>query len=78
MTGSETPEPTAESVISGLFHDTGLGARPDLIPVYIAATLALRDHENAATLRAAGHTAAADILEPDPAVIAAAWGPEDQ
>ncbi|MEE1764373.1 hypothetical protein [Streptomyces sp. SP18BB07] len=75
MPVSETPEPTAEEVVKGLFEETGL--RPSLIPVYTAAVLALRDREKAAELRAAGFTAAAAHLEPDPAAIAEAFGPED-
>ncbi|PNG22343.1 hypothetical protein [Streptomyces cahuitamycinicus] len=74
MATSETPEPTAESVISGLFEESGL--RPSLIPAYTAAVLALRDRDNAATLRAAGHSVAATRLDPDPAVIDEAFGPE--
>lgn len=76
MSTQEPQEPTAESVVRGQFEESGL--RSSLVPVYTAAVLALRDRENAATLRAAGFTAAAVFLEPDPTVIDEAFGPEDQ
>jgi hypothetical protein len=66
---------TPEEILQGLFEETGLG--DSLIPVYTAALLALADRRAAARLRAAGHTAAAALLEPDPAVIDEAFGPED-
>jgi hypothetical protein len=75
MSVSETPEPTAEEVVKGLFEETGL--RPALVPTYTAAVLALRDREKAAELRAAGMPEAAALLDPDPAVIAEAFGPEE-
>ncbi|MBZ6253579.1 hypothetical protein KVH27_35095 [Streptomyces olivaceus] len=67
---------TPESVISGLFEETGLG--DSLVPVYTTAVLALCDRAAAARLRQAGHHGAAALLEPDPAVIDEAFGPEDQ
>ncbi|MFG2795793.1 hypothetical protein [Streptomyces pseudovenezuelae] len=76
MSVSETPEPSAEELVKGLFEETGL--RQSLVPTYTAAVLALRDREKAAELRAAGFGAAADLIEPDSAVIAEAFGPEDQ
>ncbi|MEU2909159.1 hypothetical protein ACFYM3_16195 [Streptomyces massasporeus] len=76
MPVSEAPEPSAEEVVKGLFEETGL--HPSLVPTYTAAVLALRDREKAAELRAAGFGAAADFIEPDSAVIAEAFGREDQ
>lgn len=65
---------TAEAQVSGLFEETGL--RDNLVQTYTKALLALRDTENAARLRAAGHEEAAALLQPDPALIEAAWGEE--
>ncbi|MER7937898.1 MULTISPECIES: hypothetical protein [unclassified Streptomyces] len=55
-----------------LFEEAGLS--PNLIPTYADALLALRDTENAARLREAGHMAAAALIQPDPGLIDAAWG----
>lgn len=74
MNAPETQEPTAESVVRGQFEESGL--HPSLVPIYTAAVLALRDLESAAKLRQAGFAEAAAHLEPDPAVIAAAFGPQ--
>ncbi|RSS94257.1 hypothetical protein EF903_06885 [Streptomyces sp. WAC05292] len=55
-----------------LFENAGV--RPDLVPTYADALLALRDTEIAAKLRAAGHEQAAALIQPDPDFIDAAWG----
>ena len=71
-----TTWPTAEAVIKGLFEENGL--RASLVPTYTTAVLALGDHSAAARLRAAGHSAAAAFLEPNPEVIDEAFGIEDR
>ncbi|MER6109338.1 hypothetical protein [Streptomyces hirsutus] len=76
MAAMKPQEPTAEEVVKGQFEENGLPS--SLVPTYTAAVLALRDRENAATLRAAGFDDAAALLEPDPAVIDEAFGPEDR
>lgn len=65
---------SSRRVVTGLYEETGLIGRPELVPDNTAAVLALRDRENAARLRAAGFTDAATFLETDPAVIDQAFG----
>ncbi|MEU1221349.1 hypothetical protein [Streptomyces microflavus] len=65
-------EKTAFHRTATLFEEAGL--RPELIPTYADALLALRDTEIAARLREAGHAEAAALVQPDPDVIDAAWG----
>ncbi|MFD9248427.1 hypothetical protein [Streptomyces bottropensis] len=68
-------EKTAWQRAVDLFEESGL--RPDLVPTYADALLALRDTENAAKLRAAGHASAAAVIQPNPDLIDAAWGEEE-
>ncbi|WP_399553978.1 hypothetical protein [Streptomyces anulatus] len=66
--------PTAEEWLARVFEERAFPAR--LLPTYTAAVIALFDRSAAERLRAAGFAEAADALEPDPAVIDAAFGPE--
>ncbi|MGW0562903.1 hypothetical protein ACWDZ4_20345 [Streptomyces sp. NPDC003016] len=65
-------EKTARQRAAELFEEAGL--RRELVPTYADALLALRDTENAAKLRAAGHERAAAVIQPNPDLIDAAWG----
>ncbi|MFI5859331.1 hypothetical protein [Streptomyces parvulus] len=65
-------EKTAWQRAVDLFQEAGL--RPDLVPTYADALLALRDTEIASKLRQAGHEQAAALVQPDPDLVDAAWG----
>ncbi|AWI32726.1 hypothetical protein [Streptomyces tirandamycinicus] len=65
---------TAEKRVSDLLEESGV--RDSLIPTYAKAFTALYAMEFAAQLRAEGFEEAAARLQPDPAVIEAAWGEE--
>jgi hypothetical protein len=64
--------PAARDQVKGMFEETGL--RPDLVPMYTDALIALVHREAAERLREAGRREAAALIEPDPAVIDAVWG----
>ncbi|MCD9904592.1 hypothetical protein LUR56_39960 [Streptomyces sp. MT29] len=74
MTYPPPTEPTAEEWLAGVFEERAFPDR--LLPTYTAAVKALFDRSAAERLRAAGFSEAAEALEPDPAVIDAAFGPE--
>lgn len=65
-------EKSAWQRAAALFEESGM--RPELVPTYADALLALRDTETAATLRAAGFEEAAARIQPDPDLVDAAWG----
>ncbi|MFI6142422.1 hypothetical protein ACIBCC_30050 [Streptomyces griseus] len=72
MPFAEPTEPTAEEWLAGVFEERAFPQR--LLPTYTAAVIALFDRSAAERLRAAGFTEAADVLEPDQAVLDAAFG----
>ncbi|MFD4795025.1 hypothetical protein [Streptomyces anulatus] len=71
---AQPTEPTAEEWLAGVFEERAFPQR--LLPTYTAAVAALFDRSAAKRLRVSGFTEAADALEPDQAVIDAAFGPE--
>ena len=74
MESTEGSEPTAHERVTNQYEEIGM--RRSMSRTYAAAVVALRDREIAALLRAAGHADAAALIEPDPAVIDEAFGPE--